>query len=315
MTLLLEVDGTIFDPVGRCIYCGNEHATLTDEHLIPLGLGGKHIMPKASCKEKCNKITGRFEGVVQRTIYGDFRIRNRLPTRRPRERPKTREIGVVTESGAATKHVPADEFPAPMWVYLFGMAGILLNAPEHLDVSNGNMATIHNGEELTTFAAKHGWDRTTSMRYMPNEFRRMLLKIGHGYAVATLGYDGFRHIAVPYFMEEGRNLSYLVGQNSEFEPMMSGGWHVIRLHTRRIISGQLAVVAEIRLFSSTGTPTYHAVVGQIESREQKLAAIEKLRHTSRVMPPLDVGQAAPVGSVIGTLPLHSGVKFRAKRVE
>jgi hypothetical protein len=282
-------DRLIFDPVGRCIYCGTTHGVLTDEHIIPLGLGGKHILPKASCSETCNPITGRFEGVVQRTIYGDFRMRQKLPTRHKKDRPKLRTI--QTADGA--KQVPTDEFPAPMWVYHFGICGLLLNAPPTLDVSNGTVSTMTE-HRLESYIAEHKWDARLKMTYQPNEFRRMILKAGYGFAVAVLGYDGFHRTSIPYIMKPGANLSYLVGQNTKIEPPVIDGWHVPQIYFRKSsVPTLMHVVAEIRLFGSLPTPTYHAVVGQIQRGEQSRAAAEKLRNTSDEYISITLGQIDP----------------------
>lgn len=40
----------IYQPVNVCIYCGGTGA-LSDEHIIPFGLGGRWVLPKASCAE------------------------------------------------------------------------------------------------------------------------------------------------------------------------------------------------------------------------------------------------------------------------
>ena len=38
-----------FTPVGRCIYCGGtksaDDSPLTDEHIIPAGMGGRLVLP------------------------------------------------------------------------------------------------------------------------------------------------------------------------------------------------------------------------------------------------------------------------------
>ena len=34
--------------LGRRLYCGAD-GTLSDEHIIPLGLGGRWVLPKSSC--------------------------------------------------------------------------------------------------------------------------------------------------------------------------------------------------------------------------------------------------------------------------
>lgn len=70
-----------YGPVGKCIYCAAPPpAVLTDEHIIPLALGGEHLLLKASCKP-CEKITGRFEGIVLRGgLRPILRDHTRMPT-------------------------------------------------------------------------------------------------------------------------------------------------------------------------------------------------------------------------------------------
>ncbi len=49
----------VFDPVGRCIYCGRgPDAKLTKEHIIPYGLNGHLILPAASCEICAAKTSG-----------------------------------------------------------------------------------------------------------------------------------------------------------------------------------------------------------------------------------------------------------------
>ena len=50
---------------GRCIYCGRADVRLTDEHFLPLSLGGQHVIEKASC-HSCADITKKFEQLVAR---------------------------------------------------------------------------------------------------------------------------------------------------------------------------------------------------------------------------------------------------------
>src|SRR5450759_2184663 len=78
---------TCGNPVGSCIYCAKPEG-LTDEHIVPLGLGGNFILPKASCK-KCNAITSAFELKVLRGFMLDARTAGQFPTRRRKQRPTT----------------------------------------------------------------------------------------------------------------------------------------------------------------------------------------------------------------------------------
>jgi hypothetical protein len=266
----------IYAPIGRCIYCGATEYPIDDEHIIPLGLGGYDILPNASCRA-CSKITGKFEGVVQRTIYGDFRVRNRLPTRRKRDRPNIKTINAVTPEGVKKIEVPSVEFPAVYWVYTFGTCGFLLSAPPGLDVSNSNLATIHNNEELAAFTNKYNWDKTISAKFMPNEFRRMIAKIGYCTAVAIAGLENFKPLIIDAILNPAANISYFVGQEQKYKPIVEGGWHETALTVMHAPDGRMFLFANVRLFSSAGTPTYHVLVGEIEGAEQHARMAEKFR--------------------------------------
>lgn len=77
-----------FGALGQCIYCGKteQETALTDEHIVPLSLGGTSILPKASC-EDCARTTSWLELHLARTIFGHYRIHARVATRRPNKRP------------------------------------------------------------------------------------------------------------------------------------------------------------------------------------------------------------------------------------
>jgi hypothetical protein len=267
----------IFEPVGHCIYCGASDCDLSDEHIVPLGLNGRMILPKSSCAA-CAKITGKFEGAVQRTILGDIRIRNNLPTRRKKERPSKRTIGVVSPSGAAkTLDVPFVEFPAPYFVYHFGICGNSIGAPPSLDVSQFKASTIHNHEELVAFAEKYKWDKKITTRFLPNEFRRMLAKIAYSLSVALLGPDSFRPVIRDAILKDHCNLPYFVGEDRTGYPMNPIRWHQYGLEVRTAPSGQHKLFAHIHLFCPAATPTYHVFVGELDSPEQFSRVAEKLR--------------------------------------
>jgi hypothetical protein len=74
-----------FIPMGQCIYCLNEEGTpLSDEHIVPACLGGKVILPKASCK-KCSGVTSYLEGYCGRNIFYELRLGNNLIKRHKNE--------------------------------------------------------------------------------------------------------------------------------------------------------------------------------------------------------------------------------------
>jgi HNH endonuclease len=73
-----------FAPIGCCIYCGSTEPPLTDEHIIPQGLGGREFLRDASC-ESCRVKTGKFEEVVQRGMV--WALRRTLGMRGKRRPP------------------------------------------------------------------------------------------------------------------------------------------------------------------------------------------------------------------------------------
>jgi hypothetical protein len=246
--------------VGVCIYCGASECELTDEHIIPFGLGGADILPKASCKD-CARITGKFEGSSNGQyleICGFFSIFRRAGKRIA----KTKKItSICPDRSSREIEVPSNEYPPVIWVYTFGTCGFLLGAPPDLDVSMSSMKTIHNNEQLKSFTAKYDWDRLTRIRFMPNEFRRMLAKIGYSFFVALAGYGTFKPLILKAITDDSFNISYLVGQNPELEPpVLQGDTHGLRLRTIHGPGDHVIFIAEVRLFQSNATPTYHIVV-------------------------------------------------------
>jgi hypothetical protein len=59
---------------GECIYCGalGTDVELTDEHIIPLSLGGKAVILDGSCKA-CAKETTKLENEIAHKVLWEFR--------------------------------------------------------------------------------------------------------------------------------------------------------------------------------------------------------------------------------------------------
>ncbi len=105
--------------VGRCIYCGATEG-LQDEHPIPFGLAGRHVLHDASCAS-CAAKTSRWEGLVLRGSLLPFRTILGLPTRRPSGRPTSFPARVKRDGawadedlslGAIHRCCPVSEAPA-----------------------------------------------------------------------------------------------------------------------------------------------------------------------------------------------------------
>ena len=100
-----------YKAVGHCIYCGSTHQ-LSDEHIIPLGLGGRLVLPLASCSP-CSTKTSKIERTCLRTMYGPLRMLYGLPTRRRRSRPESLQLKVKRMEESEWEYVPVaqDRYP------------------------------------------------------------------------------------------------------------------------------------------------------------------------------------------------------------
>jgi hypothetical protein len=86
--------GRAYAPVRACIYCGATAGPFSDEHIIPLSLGGNLVLPESSC-HPCAKITGRFEMDVARFNFAGFRSRLSFPTRRPKDQLREEPLTLI----------------------------------------------------------------------------------------------------------------------------------------------------------------------------------------------------------------------------
>lgn len=109
---------------GLCIYCGRRDIRLTDEHVLPLALGGQHVLSEASCDD-CADITKRFEQDVARELWGDARISYNAPTRRRKSRATHVLLPDPRDPQKKVK-IPYSEYPAPLVFYKMRAAGALL---------------------------------------------------------------------------------------------------------------------------------------------------------------------------------------------
>jgi hypothetical protein len=82
--------------IGKCIYCASTD-DLSDEHIIPYGLGAQWQLGKASCR-KHRDITSKFELDVQRNLWGPIRAAMQMPSRRGHE-DKRVEITLKRKGG------------------------------------------------------------------------------------------------------------------------------------------------------------------------------------------------------------------------
>jgi hypothetical protein len=253
-----------YSPVGACIYCGSTEGKLGEEHIIPFSLNGALVLPLASCK-KCEKETHTYEFTVARRIFGHFRIRYGVQTRRKKKRPKFIEIGTIDELGRrGSAQIPYAECPVTLILYKFEECEYLKGNSEHQSKFNWVPITIFSKAELDKLIEEYGWDRTVQFKTVPNEFARMIGKIAYSFMVAELGLSGFtpHKQLIDVILNRSDNISYLIGGDWDIPPADPSGHHHLQW-IADVKEGYADVIVELRLFPAFETPVYRVVVGKI----------------------------------------------------
>lgn len=264
---------TYFPAKGVCIYCNDTTSRLTDEHIVPYALGGQHVLRQASCL-RCADTTKKFEQRVARGLWGDARASFGAPTRRKKERPKIIEMR-DPDIPSRTLSVPAGEYPGGFVFYRMPKAGLLQGLPENLNLSSAwTMSMVDDDSRRKAFLDKHPGKLTLKFRHVPDDFARMLAKIGYCHVLSLLDPDDFHPICLPYIRGEQLNLSFIVGGSAEQDaPEKAIGY---RLDTVGFGSSQrLMILAQVRLYANMHTPTYHVVVGEAAGAEQVARVVSK----------------------------------------
>ena len=270
-----------FSPMMECIYCGAKE-NLTLEHTIPLSLWGKYTIPEASCND-CAKETARFEGVVSRSMLGNFRMKLGFPTRRKKDRPAF--VSTVMRSRDGTPvgvSIKLTDYPTYVAMpVLPGPRLISLTPPDDV-----RMQLIGFKEELDRTVQKYGMLEGPSDDTL-RAFYRLLAKIAHCHTVVEI-----REGRIPELKD---NLRFLLQDfiiKGEGDPFQFVGCfkHGVPAPTNLIhrvepcgifkilkvdFSGNRPITTEgnpkyitciVRLLEFFGAPEYAVVVAKVENK-------------------------------------------------
>lgn len=247
----------VYDPVGFCIYCGAKGVPLSDEHPIPDGLGGRHILPKSTCKP-CQKIINEeVEQYCLRTFLGLPRaaLDIRSSKKKPRARPSIR---VRRKDGAIERIQLEGDIPPvifmPVWPMPFTLQG--KPAPETFD-------GMHWASKPNETLAALNAEAVISEHIQPAKFARFLAKISHSVAIAVFGAAFFKPVLPDLIL--GRKKVYIdfVGGSLDIRPPESDSAILTDFWPyERKLDGHEYLVAHIRLFPLLGAPDYVVVVGE-----------------------------------------------------
>lgn len=251
----------VYDPVGRCMYCGadryaaDSNRNLATEHIIPFGLNGNLLLPQSTCR-KCERTTGRFEAIVLKGSLLGCRINLGLKTRSPKERPKSFPVFDSTKKPEVKVMIDVADYPPTLLLARLG-------PPEALTgiAGSGNIIQLwHHQFAMPDWRLMKLKYNLTNFAYSSldnRSFFRMLAKIAHSYAVATLRIDGFKPLLREFILEENDQVTTpFVGGIPEDQPAQTS-LHVIDMEPHDTL-----VVVRLRLFAMLGAPTYRVVAGR-----------------------------------------------------
>ncbi|HJS87898.1 MAG TPA: HNH endonuclease, partial [Acetobacteraceae bacterium] len=110
------------------IYCGAKPplSELSDEHIIPRNIGGKLVLPKASCR-RCARATSQFENECVRAFFSP--VRKHLDIRGNKQRKRHSHVKaeiVASQTHSYFEMMPIGEYPSFLWSFLFLPPGILV---------------------------------------------------------------------------------------------------------------------------------------------------------------------------------------------
>ena len=250
----------VYEPVGRCIYChseGSRSEPLGKEHIVPYGLGGDWILPRASCRA-CAKITGEVERYCQREMFGTLRVRMRLPSRKGH--PATLPLEFIRPDGRpARQRVPSDKVPMALIGFRFPAPGLLRGLSPAVNFE-GHL--IAKPVDDAAWRARPKMERFKVGQINTLIFARMLAKIAHAYIVANFRFDSFRPYLLDLILGRSTTAPYWIGGDPHppAPETVSALHHVYRQDCLR--AGQQYLLAAVHLFSVAGMPRYHVVVGE-----------------------------------------------------
>jgi hypothetical protein len=251
-----------FDPVCKCIYCASEDE-LTDEHVVPLGLGGDLILPKSSCKS-CNTLTSKFELNVLRGHMNDARSVGNLPSRRKKNRP-TSIATTLIQLDESTTHldVPVAQALGFLVMPIFEPASFVYGPGPGVGARITTIETLKFGPDFEAFLIdRNAVGISGKVRIDVVSFTKFLAKIAYSYYVGVNGqFPIAESPALALLLGRIDNPSNWIG--TTFLPIASSkstALHALATKSFSMPNGASLELVQIQLFSAAKSCTYEVVV-------------------------------------------------------
>lgn len=250
-----------FPPVGRCIYCNSTTPPLSTEHTVADGLGGRLILPKASC-EPCRVMTGKFEQRFLRDMMWGLRLAyGTHGSKRPP--PDKIRAAIPSEDGSVTfKEVPHQDVATKAVMPVFHkMPGVLVGRDDGPVSADHEQDWVLIVDPAASERMRQAGHIGASIFADVQAFVRTLAKTAHAQSVAKFGINGFEPYLLDLICGRARDWTQFVGcdipdigpPERDFET-----WMQLVIHERT-----QQVIGRMQFFSSQETPVYVVVVGKL----------------------------------------------------
>ncbi|EKS38743.1 hypothetical protein [Afipia clevelandensis] len=257
-----------YPAANQCIYCGatsyavDSKRYLAEEHIIPFGLNGNVVIPRASCR-RCERITGRTESIVLKGSLLGCRTHLRLQTRLPKDRPKVLPLFDPTTTPNRKVMVDIADYPISLLLMQLDQPAILTRRAA--DNSTSAVWSKLFRVDMETLRLKYGLSKIATSSLDVHSFNRMLAKIAHSFAMAEQ-LAGRLSQFKPYLVQ------LILDANGKTNwDMHVGGWleavppsnklHEIGIE-RPIERHEKLISVKIRLFANLGAPVYRVIAGE-----------------------------------------------------
>lgn len=257
------LDRKRYDEVGLCIYCG-AGKNLSDEHIVPFGLGGNLVLPKSSCGA-CAKITSRFERTVLRGPFRPIRVFRGIQSRRKhRDAPTSLPLRIRRDGGNwETIFLPHNEYPILLNFFVLDVPGY--DNPKYVEgVRLLGHLTYSFGPRPEEAMYRLGVKqiKLPSQQYNPGDFARMTAKVAYSMAVALGQIDPARGRpqVVRSILGEVDDIGRWVGMISQQRHWYSNVLHYVAI-TRDVDRGVLR--GRVQYLTDVGSPSYEVILGNL----------------------------------------------------
>jgi hypothetical protein len=252
---------------GECIYCQKPSNILTEEHVVPSGLGGSRTLPNASC-ESCRQITHAFETTALRHTLGPGRYWLGIPTRKRKKRPEHWPAYKTNADGSHTKiMIPVEDLPFFLCMPTYQCNPMIkpVIPKDHIPtVKDDGVIVSEDDESFKNKLSTYGADFVSPL-IDHIAFARMLAKIALGYCVIEFGRGNFTPVVSPLILGHTNGYRNLVSTShfsSEREkitkPLLPAYNHDI-MH--KITTDTNVICVRIDLFTNLDCPSYYVIAG------------------------------------------------------